>query len=301
MGWTRNTTRERRTAGRLAAGLAVLAVAATVGRPASASDLLQDELIVMRVQRGQFPEVRLWMVPASAISLGLHTGHGVGLQSESDVEEVTIQEAVPNYYRGPGGAITNLQHPRNIRNIGAYYLEAGDHFIAMKATRNPKTSVWVLDDIQRVATQKPPILSKRNRNKRDDSLAVEMLTDKQAYRPGEPIRMTLRARNSSTRPITLVFPTGETHEMAVRMGFQELWHLSTLDQINRFGETRRKLKPGETIEFTAVWDQKTRDGAAAGPGFYFATGKVLSKERIILGDKRTGFRILAPNDAQAKG
>jgi Intracellular proteinase inhibitor len=298
MGWTRNITREP--AGRLAAGLAVLAVAVAVARPAAASDLLQDELIVMRVQRGRFPNVRLWMVPASAISLGLHAGHGVGLQNESDTEEVTIHEAVPDFYRGPGGAITNLQHPRNIRNIGAYYLEPGDHFIAMKATQNPRTSVWVLDDIRRVANQKPPILSKRNRKNRDDALAVEMLTDKQAYRPGEPIRLTLRARNSGTQPITLVFPTGETHEMAVRTGFQELWRLSTLDQVQRLGETRRKLNPGESIEFTAVWDQKTRDGAAAAPGFYFATGKVLSKDRIILGDKRTGFRILAPNDTQTQ-
>jgi hypothetical protein len=298
MGWTRNTPR-RPAAGCLAAGLALLSLAAVVAHPASASDLLQDELIVTRVQRGHFPEVRIWMVPASAISLGLHTGHGIGLQNQDAQEDVAVHEAIPDFYRAPDGAVANLQHPRNVRNISAYYLEPGDHFIAMKATHKPKTNVWVLDDIRRVVTQKPPILSRR-RNSFEDPLAVEMVTDKQAYRPGEPVRLTLRARNITDKPLTLVFPTGETHEMAVRTGFQELWHLSTLDQVQRLGEKRRTLKPGETIEFTTVWDQKTREGAAAAPGFYFATGKLIAKGRTILGDKRTSFRILTPGDTQAQ-
>lgn len=284
MGWKRSGARA------IALGVALLVIGVASAGAYNASELLQQDLIVTRVQRGVFPNVRLWVLPAASESLR------IGQEEEAP----RVIEVVPDYVRAANGAVTNLKHPRNIRNIGAYYLEPGDKIFCARATYQPKTKRWLLDGIQRIVDQPAPKLARGNRKYPQDPLEVEMITDKKSYRLGEPVRMTLRARNRTQKPIELVFPNGETHEVSIYGGFREVWRLKTLELVASLETKKIKLKPGETIEFVTVWDQKTTEGEPAEPGRYFAAGKVVSEGRAILPDSRAPFRIKADAE-QANG
>jgi hypothetical protein len=278
MGWNFRGARA------LALGGALFLIGAAPLRAQEPSELLQQDLIVTRVQRGVFPEVKLWLLPAASESLRIGP-------SENAPAKTFV--AVPDFFRSPSGAITNLKHPRNIRNIGAYYLEVGDKVFCAKATYQAKTGRWVLDSIQRIADQPAPRLVRGRRRVLEDPLDVQIVTDKRSYRPGESIRLTLRARNRTQKPMTLLFPSGETHAMSITGGFREVWRLSTLDQSTPQPK-KVTLKPGEAVEFTEVWDQVTIEKTPAEPGRYFASGKVISEGRAILPDTRVTFRIKPP-------
>jgi len=259
-------------------GAALLVVATGAARAQDATEFLQQDLIVRRVQRGAFPNVRLWITPIQAESMTVND------------EEPRVYEVVPDFVRAPNGTIANLKHPRNVRNIGAYYLEPGDKVFCSRATYQAKSKRWVLDGLQRIVEQRPPKMVRGRRKLEKDPLEVEMIADKKVYAPGEPIRLTLRAKNPTKKPIELVFPSGETHSLSVYAGFNEVWRISLLDQ--QTPEPKKVLlKPGQSIEFVEVWDQKTTEGKPAAAGRYFASGKVISEGRAILPDSRALFRI----------
>jgi hypothetical protein len=266
---------ERATA--LALALAAPLVFATL--PAAAEEPAGQELIVTRVERGRFPAVKLWLRPTNSV----------------DAEEASEGGELREFVARPGyvGTPPRLRHPRNVRNLSAYYLEPGDHVYCEKAKREAKTNVWVLDGIQRVPPPPPPKVVMRRRPKQvADPLEVRVATDKKSYRLGEPVRLILRAKNRSEKPLTLVFPSGETHQLVVTDGSMSLWRLPTIEMVSP-KVVRRTLKPGETIEFTAVWDQKREDGKEITPGRYLAGGKLMSEGRTILEFKRVPFLITA--------
>jgi hypothetical protein len=214
-------------------------------------------------------------------------------------ESPRVYEVTPNFLRGRNGAVTSLTHPQNVRNIGAYYLHAGDKVFCAKATYQSKSKRWTLDSIQRIAEQKAPKLVRGARRKfAEDPIEVEMATNKKVYQPGERITLTLRAKNRTSKPVTLVFPTGETHAIAVYGGFNEVWRISTLDQATDQPK-KMMLKPGQSIEFSVAWDQKQSDGKPAAAGRYFAGGKVISEGRAILPESRVLFRIKPAEGQQA--
>lgn len=281
MGW--KTTIARATT----LGAALLLCAAGTSRAQDATELLQQDLIVTRVQRGVFPNVRLWIMPVASESMA----------TDEDAAPRII-EVVPDFVRGAKGAITNLKHPKNIRNIGAYYLEAGDKVFCSRAIYQAKTKRWLLDGLQRISEARPVKAVRGRRKLEKDPLEVEIVTDKKAYAVGERIRLTLRATNPTKKPMELVFPSGETHALSVTSGFSEVWRISTISQSTP--EPKKvTLKPGQSVEFVETWDQKTSDGKPAEAGRYFASGKVISEGRAILPDSRVFFRIKPAEGQQA--
>jgi hypothetical protein len=270
----------------VARGLALVALLGLMAGPALAAAPAGQELIVTRVERGRFPAVKLWLTPTNVM--------------ENDEEGETGANL---FVARPGfaGKPVRFRSPRNIRNLAAWYLQAGDLIYCEKATREAKTNVWVLDGIQRLAParpSKPPV--RRQPKQVVDPLEIQVLTDKKRYQPGEPVRLTLRARNQSEKPMTLVFPTGETHHLLVTDGSSPVWSLSTLGMVTTKA-VRRTLKPGEAIEFTSVWDQKREDGQEVAPGRYMVGGKIMSEGRTILEYKRVPFLIAPPEGQQPNG
>lgn len=280
MGWKTITARA------MTFGAALLVLGAGTARAKDPSEILQQDLIVTRVQRGKFPSVRLWIMPISAESM------------QVDDVEPHVYEVVPNFLKGKDGTITNLTHPRNVRNIGAYYLEPGDKVFCAKATYLPQSNRWVLDSIQRITERRGPKLVRGRKKVAEDPLEVEIATDKKQYAPGEAIRVTLKAKNRADKPLELLFPTGETHAMVVYAGVDEVWRLQTILQTTP-DPKKVTLKPGETLTFTEVWDQKTIEGKPAEPGRYFVGGKVISEGRAVLPESRFLFRIKAAEGQQA--
>jgi hypothetical protein len=268
----------------LGAALAIFGTGAA--RAKDPSEFLQQDLIVRRVERGAFPNVRLWVTPIESESMPV-----------SDDAPPRVYEIIPDFLRAANGTIANLKHPRNVRNMGAYYLEPGDKVFCSRATYDAKSKRWVLDGLQRIVEQRASKMVRGRRKLEKDPLEVEMIADKKVYTVGEPIRLTLRAKNPTAKPIELVFPSGETHALSVFAGFNEVWRIATIDQ--QTPESKKVLlKPGQSIEFVEVWDQKTSEGKPAEAGRYFASGKVISEGRAILPDSRAPFRIKAADGQQ---
>jgi hypothetical protein len=281
MGWKRTIARAT------CLGAALLLFGTGAARAKDPRELLQQDLIVTRVERGVFPNVRLWIMPVSAESMATEEG-----------KAPQVYEVVPDFLRGKTGVLASLKHPQNVRNIEAYYLAPGDKVFCSRATYQAKSRRWVLDGIQRIIEKRPPKLVRGSRRLGQDPLQVEVITDRKVYGLGEPIRVTVRATNPSKKPVTLVFPTGETHAMSVYAGFDEVWRLATIEQMTS-KPIKVTLQPGQSLAYTEVWDQKMLDGKAAGAGRYFAGGKVISQGRTIFPETRVSFRIKSPEDQQA--
>lgn len=280
MGWRTNTARAA------TLGAALLLFGAGDARAKDPSEILQQDLIVTRVERGAFPNVRLWIMPVAAESMTVDDG-----------ETPTVYEVVPDFLRAKNGAITQLQHPRNVRNIAAYYLEAGDKVFCARALYQPKSRRWVLDSIQRITERRAPKPVRGSRKLSQDPIEVTLTTDRKAYRVGEPIRFTLRATNRSNKPVELLFPSGETHNLSVYSGFEEIWRLATILQTS--DAKKMPLKPGQSVEFSEVWDQKSTDGKAIPAGRFFVAGKIINEGRAFMPDTRIPLRIKPDEGQQA--
>lgn len=74
-------------------------------------------------------------------------------------------------------------------------------------------------------------------------LATEIMTDKTAYAPGEPVAITLLLTNRGTSPVTLNFPSSCEAFFSV---------------LNMF--TQRTVEPGQTVTYSFEWDQVNDSG-----------------------------------------
>ena len=114
-----------------------------------------------------------------------------------------------------------------------------------------------------------------------------------SVRPGEAVAIALRLTNSSDRAVEL-YLTGRsiTFDIVVarpdgQIVWRRLQHVPT-QQILQV----RTLAPGETLELTDRWQQRTDSGTPVVPGDYTVTG-VIPTDRQPLRTAPTRLRIMS--------
>jgi hypothetical protein len=98
-------------------------------------------------------------------------------------------------------------------------------------------------------------------------IVVTVTTDKPSYAPGEPVRLTLTARNVSTSPVPANGGAQEYDFVVRDASGADVWRWSAgkaFILIYRYGT----LAPGETKTFSETWDQRRNDGQPVAPGTY---------------------------------
>lgn len=126
-----------------------------------------------------------------------------------------------------------------------------------------------------------------------DSLGLELVLPPSA-RQGAPVRITLRARNRSGRPLDLIL-RGRTATFDVTVahrGGEVVWRRLE-DSIIPAIVHVRTLAPAERLVIRASWDLRTRQRTPLGPGDYEARGLLLV-EGEPLRTPPVAFRVVGP-------
>jgi hypothetical protein len=114
------------------------------------------------------------------------------------------------------------------------------------------------------------------------SLDLAVSTDRPTYSAGDTVTFTLTVTNPTSAPATLTFPTAREYDFIVRaVDGTVVWEWSC----NRFfaaASHTRTVGPGESITFTAQWDQSTcvpgrLQGRKVKPGTYSVVGELTSE------------------------
>lgn len=104
---------------------------------------------------------------------------------------------------------------------------------------------------------------------------ISVTADKAAYAPGEPITLTLRAVNSSNRPVTLMFRTAQRFDFVVLdRERKEVWRWAAR---RAFAQVvgRETIPPSGALRYTATVEEKLA------PGVYTATGFLTAQEERL--------------------
>lgn len=89
---------------------------------------------------------------------------------------------------------------------------------------------------------------------------------------GTPVSFKLTVQNTSNRPVTLTLGGRPAYDVVVTTpDGQEVWRWSHGEAIQQILE-RKPLKPKETLEFAAVWEQRDNAGTPVPAGTYRVRG-----------------------------
>lgn len=104
-------------------------------------------------------------------------------------------------------------------------------------------------------------------SRRVDGLLYTIFTDKDVYRQGEDVVITLVKTNVSGRNITLRYRTAQRYDFIARRGPEqaEIWRWSRGRSFAQVA-SRETLRPGESQVFQAIWDQRDNRGRQTAPG-----------------------------------
>ncbi len=99
-------------------------------------------------------------------------------------------------------------------------------------------------------------------------LTVEASLSKRTYVPGEPVEVTLVARNTGSAPLGIVFTSGQRYDLIVRRPRgDEVWRWSHDQAFVQVVQTAL-LRPQEAMAFRGAWDQQDLQGRRVDPGSY---------------------------------
>lgn len=98
-----------------------------------------------------------------------------------------------------------------------------------------------------------------------DGLLYVISTDRNRYRRGEPVNITLVKINITSSPRTLTYTTGQRFEFeAVRADGTVVWRWSAGRVFTQQTATIT-LRPGQSQTFRATWDQRNQQGNLVAP------------------------------------
>jgi hypothetical protein len=109
-------------------------------------------------------------------------------------------------------------------------------------------------------------------------MQLTLHTDRESYRPGEPVQLRLEALNDTDEPVTLAFSSSQKYDFEVLWEDQLLWRWSA-DRVFAQMLTEETLTPGERRRYEATWDGRHGDGEMARPGEYIARGVLTTSGR----------------------
>jgi hypothetical protein len=102
-------------------------------------------------------------------------------------------------------------------------------------------------------------------------MQLTLHTDRENYRPGEPVQLRLEVLNDEGKPVTLPFSSSQRYDFEVLWEGQLIWRWSA-DRMFAQVLTQETLAPGERRRFEAPWDGRQADGVVARTGEYSARG-----------------------------
>jgi len=169
---------------------------------------------------------------------------------------------VRNYLWRSLGRVDCLDN-RNIGSLAAYYLLQGDE-IRAKLFSGPG-SQWYIYGIKRVGRALEERAASSVKMVGDLKLILE--TEKDTYRFGEAVPLTLSVTNTGDETQTLTFSSGQRYDFVVSRSGGEVWRWST-GKFFTMALGSLKLAPGETLTFRETWRQEDNKGRRAGRGSY---------------------------------
>ena len=96
--------------------------------------------------------------------------------------------------------------------------------------------------------------------------------DKDGYKQGEPVKITLRLVNCADAQITRSFPDTQRYDFSVRVaGGEELWRWSEGQEFQPEAADET-LESAQVVTFTETWDQKDNEGKQVAAGEYEVGG-----------------------------
>ena len=104
----------------------------------------------------------------------------------------------------------------------------------------------------------------------DGGLRVEASLARRVFTPGEPVEVTVVARNLSAAPLGIVFNSGQRVDLIVRRPRgDEVWRWSHDKAFTQAIQTLH-LRPQESFALQVAWDQRDLQGRRVDPGTYEA-------------------------------
>lgn len=117
-----------------------------------------------------------------------------------------------------------------------------------------------------VAAGAQPVIVERT----EGALRLEASLSQRVFAPGEPVDVTLVARNVSSAPLGVVFSSGQRVDLIVRRPRgDEVWRWSH-DKAFTQAIQNVLLRPQETMVLLVAWDQRDLQGRRVDPGTYEA-------------------------------
>lgn len=114
-------------------------------------------------------------------------------------------------------------------------------------------------------------------------IQVMLKTDKQDYRVGEAVKLTVVARNTSDKNQILNFNSGQSFDISIAPTNEDesIWRWDwSYGRMFTQALREQTLKPGETISFTATWNQTDNSGQPMPRGEYSVAGKIAANDGI---------------------
>jgi hypothetical protein len=102
-------------------------------------------------------------------------------------------------------------------------------------------------------------------------LQADIFTDKTGYPQGEPVRIQLLLLNKGKTPLTFSSSNSQRFDFVIRAGDKEVWRWSN-GRMFALMIGSWKLAPGESVAYSAVWEQKDKAGNPVPPGRYKIEG-----------------------------
>lgn len=167
-----------------------------------------------------------------------------------DLKSETKTLAVWNYFWTSLGRV-DFTDPRNVGATAAYYLLQGDEIRAKLFAGSLLRDRWYVYGIARVRSS---LNSKRPAITEFDGLELRLDVEREVYNLGDPIPLVLAVTNTTNRPKTLNFSSGQRYDFVVTQDGREIWRWSAGKAfIQALGLVT--IQPNETLRFRETWSQ----------------------------------------------
>lgn len=116
---------------------------------------------------------------------------------------------------------------------------------------------------------------------------------KSVYHVGDPIQMTLTAKNTTADPVNLTFPNSQRYDFVIHKGKSAsgpvVWQWSA-DRMFAMFVSNTKLAPGQALTFTEKYPPKGSANSLKA-GIYTVVGSLTSTEKSPYPSATTTFKV----------
>ena len=171
--------------------------------------------------------------------------------------------------------------PRNIGSISAYYLLQGDEIRAKLFAGSQLRDRWYVYSVSRI---KLSLSREGPAVKEFDGLELVLELEREVYNVGDPVPLTLKVTNTTDKPKTLSFSSGQRYDFVITRAGREIWRWSAgkaFIQSQALGSIT--LQPNETLEYHETWRQVDNEQRHVPAGEYDIKGILTSEKPRTVG------------------